>query len=60
MHQRSSGATDRAETKAAKDAERQRAAATVWAEIDAALRERDARTERLRAARLARDARQPG
>lgn len=55
MHRRDSGAIGRAETKAAKDAERQRSAAVVWAEVDAAERERDERTTRLRAARLARD-----
>lgn len=60
MDRRDSGVTGRAETKAAKDAERQRSAAAVWAEVEAAEQERDARTARLRAARLARNMQQKG
>ena len=47
---------DRAETKRAKTADRLAAAEEVWAEVDAGLKARDEKTERLRAARLARDA----
>ncbi len=50
---------DRAETRAAKEAQRQQDAATVWAEVEADRRAIEMRTERLRAARLARDAETP-
>lgn len=60
MDRRDSGAIGRAQTRAAKDAERQRSAAAVWAEVEAAEQKRDARTEQLRAARLARDSRSAG
>lgn len=56
MHQRDSGFVGRAETRAAKDAERQHAAAIVWAEIEEAKQKRDTRTAQLRATRLARSA----
>lgn len=58
MDQRDSGAIGRAETRAAKEAQRQQEAATVWAEIEAQRQAVDDRTERLRAARLARQAQQ--
>ncbi len=45
---------DRAETRAAKEAQRQQDAAAVWAEVEAERQAVDERTERLRAARLAR------
>ncbi len=54
------GAIGRAEARAAKDAERRRLAATDWAEVEDAEHERDERTERLRAARLVREAQQEG
>lgn len=58
MDQRDSGAIGRAETKAAKEAQRQQEAAIVWAEVAAERQAVEARTERLRAARLAREAQQ--
>lgn len=59
MHNRDSAAVDRAETRAAKEAQRQQDAATVWAEVEADRQAVEARTERLRAARLAREADPP-
>jgi hypothetical protein len=58
VDQRDSGAIGRAETKAAKEAQRQQEAAIVWAEVAAERQAVEARTERLRAARLAREAQQ--
>ncbi len=59
MQNRDSAAVDRAETRAAKEAQRQQDAATVWAEVEADRQALEARTERLRAARLARNAETP-
>ncbi|MGU3402116.1 hypothetical protein [Methylobacterium brachiatum] len=56
MDRQDSGAVGRAETKAAREAERSEAAAAVWAELERERREVDDRTARLRALRLARDA----
>lgn len=56
MDRRDSGAIGRAETKAAREADRQQAAAVVWAEVEAERRALDERTARLRAQRLARQA----
>lgn len=53
---RDSGAVGRAETKAAREAERSEAAAAVWADVERERRARDERTARLRAQRLAREA----
>lgn len=58
MDNRDSGAVDRAETRAAKEAQRQQDAAIVWAEVEAERKAVDERTERLRAARLAQEAQQ--
>jgi hypothetical protein len=55
LDRQDSGAIGRAETKAAREAERSEAAAVVWAELERQ-REVDDRTARLRALRLARDA----
>lgn len=60
MDRRDSGTAGRAETKAAKAAERQDQAATVWAEVEAAKQAVDEKTERLRAARKVREAQQRG
>ena len=56
LDRQDSGAIGRAETKAARQAERSEAAAVVWAELEQQRREVDDRTARLRALRLARDA----
>jgi hypothetical protein len=56
LDRQDSGAVGRAETKAAREAERSEAAAVVWAELEQQRREVDDRTARLRALRLARDA----
>ncbi len=56
MDDRDSGAADRAETRAAKLAEREQNAATVWAEVEAKQQSVEKRTAELRAARLAREA----
>lgn len=56
LDRQDSGAVGRAETKAAREAERSEAAAAVWAELERERREVDDRTARLRALRLARDA----
>ena len=47
---------DRAETKAAKQAEKREKAAEVWAEVNAGQKAVEDRTARLRAARLANEA----
>jgi hypothetical protein len=56
LDRQDSGAIGRAETKAAREAERSEAAAVVWADLERERREVDDRTARLRALRLARDA----
>lgn len=53
MPARPSHVVDRIETKAAKDAERERIAQAAWSELNEALRARDEKTERLKALRLA-------
>lgn len=60
MGQRDSGAVGRAETKAAREAQRQQDAAAVWAEIEEERQAVEARTARLRAARLRQDTQQNG
>ena len=60
MSEHDSSAIGRAETRAAKMAEREQQAAAVWAEVEAERQAVEERTARLRAARLARDARQQG
>lgn len=60
MDQRDSGAIGRAETRAAKEAQRQQEAAVVWAEVEEERQAVEERTARLRAARLAREAQQRG
>lgn len=60
MDQRDSGAIGRAETRAAKEAQRQQEAAVVWAEIEEERQAIEERTVRLRAARLARNEQQNG
>ncbi|GEP08002.1 hypothetical protein [Methylobacterium oxalidis] len=56
MPDRPSHVVDRAETRAARTADRQRVAQEVWAEIEEQQRARDDKTERLRAMRLAQEA----
>lgn len=56
LDRQDSGAIGRAETRAAREAERSEAAAVVWAELKRQRREVEDRTARLRALRLARDA----
>ncbi|WP_336487759.1 hypothetical protein [Methylobacterium nigriterrae] len=51
-----SGIRDRAETRAAKQQEREIAGAAAWADHDAAQAAVEAKTQRLRALRLAREA----
>lgn len=58
MDHRDSGAVGRAETKAARKAERSEAAAAVWADVERERRKLDERTARLRAQRLAQEASQ--
>ncbi|POR40516.1 hypothetical protein [Methylobacterium sp. V23] len=60
MAEKQGHSADRSETKATKGAERERAAQEAWAEIHDASRAHDERTERLKAARLARLAGQDG
>lgn len=60
MHLRNSATIGRAETKAAKQAEREQAAAIVWAEVEAERQAVDRRTARLRAERLAREIQRGG
>lgn len=60
VDQRDSGAIGRAETKAAKEAQRQQEAAVVWAQVEKERQAVEERTERLRSARLARDAQKSG
>ena len=60
MDQRDSGAIGRAETRAAKEAQRQQEAAVVWAEVEEERQAVEERTARVRAARLAREAQQRG
>ncbi len=55
MEDRDSGTADRAETRAAKLAEREQNAATVWAEVEAKQLALEKRTTQLREARLARE-----
>lgn len=60
MPMRPSHVLDRIETKAAKGAERERVAQEAWADVSDVSRALDEKTERLKAARLARLAEQKG
>ena len=56
MSDKPSHVVNRAETKAAKVADRQRVAAEVWSELEREQHKQDAKTERLKAPRRAREA----
>ena len=58
MSDRPSHVVNRAETKAAKAADRQRMAKEVWSEVEREKHDRDAKTERLKAMRLAQEQQQ--
>jgi hypothetical protein len=60
MPEKPSHIIDRNETKAAKSAERERVAQSAWADVHDASKAQDEKTERLKAARLARLAEQKG
>ena len=56
MSDKPSHVVNRAETKAAKVADRQRVAEEVWSEVEREQRKQDVKTERLKALRLSREA----